>query len=300
MMSGKSAIAILIIVGGLVLLTIQNLSPAISLVFLGMQLPTLPLSVWLLIFLFIGILTSLMIASLFQLSYTPSPSRPKASKKPIQPSPQSNPPDAQIPPSPQADDSEWDNLQSELELEPENQPPIPTSKNKSPKTHKNSDDWETEVRKVSDSWDENDSDRQNEPETPPVRQTTPKPSESESWNKRNINPLNSPNTDEDWDNLPPHNAPTTPTPPPPENTPTTTPTPPETTGKTFEVQQQPQKESWSGSVYSFNYKDGQNSGAGRTESVYDADYRLINPPSPPTKIQSDEEDWGFDDEDEIG
>ncbi|WAK73669.1 LapA family protein [Arthrospira sp. PCC 9108] len=224
-MSGKSAIAILIIVGGLVLLTIQNLSPAISLVFLGMQLPTLPLSVWLLIFLFIGILTSLMIASLFQLSYTPSPSRPKASKKPIQPSPQSNPPDAQIPPSPQADDSEWDNLQSELELEPENQPPIPTSKNKSPKTHKNSDDWETEVRKVSDSWDENDSDRQNEPETPPVRQTTPKPSESESWNKRNINPLNSPNTDEDWDNLPPHNAPTTPTPPPPENTPTTTPTP---------------------------------------------------------------------------
>lgn len=69
-MSGKSAIAILIIVGGLILFTIQNLSPAISLVFLGMQLPTLPLSVWLLIALFIGIFTSLMIASLFQLSYT--------------------------------------------------------------------------------------------------------------------------------------------------------------------------------------------------------------------------------------
>lgn len=293
-MSGKSAIAILIIVVSLVLLTIQNLSPPISLVFLGMQLPTLPLSVWLLIFLFIGILTSLMIASLFQLSYTPSPSRsPQASKKPIQPSPNPSRPDAQIPLSPQADDSEWDNLQSELELEPGNQPPIPTSKNQSPKSHKNGDDWETEVRKISDSWDDSDRDRENEPETPPLSQPTPKPSEktseSESWSQRNINPLNSPNTDEDWDNSPSQNAP---------NTPTST--PPETADRTYEAQQQPQKQSWSGSVYSFHYKDGQNSGAGRTESVYDADYRLINPPSPPTKIQSDEEDWGFDDEDEIG
>ena len=40
------------------------------------------------------------------------------------------------------------------------------------------------------------------------------------------------------------------------------------------------------------YRDDGNSGVGQTESVYDADYRVITPPAAQTPIQTDEEeDW---------
>ncbi|MGA9380290.1 MAG: hypothetical protein WBV73_16115, partial [Phormidium sp.] len=69
----------------------------------------------------------------------------------------------------------------------------------------------------------------------------------------------------------------------------------------------------SGSVYSYSYKNPSNSAIGKTESVYDAEYRVITPPyrpldseeedhtpeSSPTNQQNndDDEDWGFDDDD---
>ncbi|MGD1808073.1 hypothetical protein ACP6PL_21930 [Dapis sp. BLCC M126] len=49
----------------------------------------------------------------------------------------------------------------------------------------------------------------------------------------------------------------------------------------YEAEQQPKTESWSGSVYSYGYRDPSSSGVGQTESVYDADYRVITPPPPP-------------------
>ncbi|MDM9385250.1 LapA family protein [Chlorogloeopsis sp. ULAP01] len=69
---------------------------------------------------------------------------------------------------------------------------------------------------------------------------------------------------------------------------------------TYEKQQEPKSGSKSGSVYSYNYREPKNSGAGKTESVYDADYRVIVPPyQPPTDNQADgdEDDWGFLDDD---
>ena len=53
------------------------------------------------------------------------------------------------------------------------------------------------------------------------------------------------------------------------------------TQKNYEAEQQPKTESWSGSVYSYGYRDPSSSGVGQTESVYDADYRVITPPPPP-------------------
>ncbi|MBD2385611.1 LapA family protein [Cylindrospermum sp. FACHB-282] len=72
------------------------------------------------------------------------------------------------------------------------------------------------------------------------------------------------------------------------------------TGKTYEREQTPKSSSKSGSVYSYSYQEPKNTAVGKTESVYDADYRVIIPPyQPPTTNQADEDDWDFfEDEDE--
>ncbi len=57
----------------------------------------------------------------------------------------------------------------------------------------------------------------------------------------------------------------------------------------YEVTQAPQASSWSGSVYSFSYKQPTDSAVGKTESVYDADYKVIKPPVKP--IAESEDDW---------
>lgn len=68
---------------------------------------------------------------------------------------------------------------------------------------------------------------------------------------------------------------------------------------TYERQQEPKSSSQSGTVYSYGYRDPNNSGVGKTETVYDADYRVIKPPSP-QKPSSPENDWESprDDEDD--
>lgn len=84
--------------------------------------------------------------------------------------------------------------------------------------------------------------------------------------------------------------------------------------RNYEAKQEPTTTYRSGSVYSYGYKNPSNSAVGKTESVYDAEYRVITPPyrpldteepenipeSPPTKPQNndDDDDWGFDDDDE--
>jgi hypothetical protein len=73
--------------------------------------------------------------------------------------------------------------------------------------------------------------------------------------------------------------------------------------QSYERQQKPKSASQSGSVYSYSYRQPKNSGVGKTESVYDADYRVIIPPyQPPTTTnqKNDDDDWGFfDDEDSL-
>lgn len=84
----------------------------------------------------------------------------------------------------------------------------------------------------------------------------------------------------------------------------------------FEVPQDPVTRQQAGSVYSYSYRkpeDAQDSDAGKSEAVYDADYRVITPPyrpdpedspSPPPASNASsaedenpqEEDWGLGDE----
>jgi len=68
----------------------------------------------------------------------------------------------------------------------------------------------------------------------------------------------------------------------------------------YEVPQEPKTSSKVGSVYSYSYreKEKKDSGVGKGDEIYDANYRVIRPPSKqPIEPREDEEDWGFDDED---
>ncbi len=54
----------------------------------------------------------------------------------------------------------------------------------------------------------------------------------------------------------------------------------------------------SDSSYAYGYSNPEDTGVGRTEKVYDAQYRMIRPPYRNSSSASaeDEEDWGFEDE----
>ncbi len=59
---------LLVILASLLLFAVQNLSPSLSLVFLGIQTQALPLAVWMLAAVALGVATTLVIAALLRLS----------------------------------------------------------------------------------------------------------------------------------------------------------------------------------------------------------------------------------------
>ncbi len=64
----------------------------------------------------------------------------------------------------------------------------------------------------------------------------------------------------------------------------------------YEANTEPKSGYRSGSVYSYNYREPSNSGVGRTESIYDADYRVLTPPYKQTDASENDGDWGFEDD----
>ena len=84
--------------------------------------------------------------------------------------------------------------------------------------------------------------------------------------------------------------------------------------RNYEAKQEPTSSYRSGSVYSYGYKNPSDSAVGKTESVYDAEYRVITPPYRPLDTEeedntpepspsnqqnnNDDEDWGFDDDED--
>ena len=77
-------VIVVIIVGAVVLLAVQNTSPALPLVFLGGQTGSLPLSLWLLLAIALGALTTLLATALLQANVGPG-KRGKAYKYRPQP-----------------------------------------------------------------------------------------------------------------------------------------------------------------------------------------------------------------------
>ncbi len=93
-------VLLLVVLGGLTIFALQNTSPSLSLVFLGMRSIALPLSVWILAAIALGVVTAWAIAILFGIYHywdTRDP-RPRRSQRPLEP--------VAPPPSPRTDRSE--------------------------------------------------------------------------------------------------------------------------------------------------------------------------------------------------
>lgn len=217
-------VIVFLIVVGLTLIALQNLSPVLSLKFLGMGTVALPLAAWIVAAIAAGFLTSLIISGLFQLSNYLTEKELRAARNSLR--------DAQL-------------RIRQLEAERSN-----TSwQRREPVASSPSSSYSAE-EPVSDDYFEDEEDEEPIDETPSYQDTVR------------------------------------------ERT-------------TYERYQEPKTSYQSGSVYSYSYRDPSNSGVGRTESVYDADYRVITPPQQePKKTESDwgqknnsdDEDWGFDDD----
>ncbi|WP_066378142.1 MULTISPECIES: hypothetical protein [unclassified Anabaena] len=220
-------ILLIAIMGGLTLLLVQNWSPVLSLVFLGMRSQPIPLAMWILFSTAAGAGTSLLITSLFNLSNyfggTPRQS-PWKSTTNSRRTTASRQPEFTRPPS----NSSQAASQTEYA------------------TNNEFDDWETPNHQ-DDDWDV--------AEQPPK---APQPSsQAQSFQD----------------------------------------------SATYERPQQPKSGSQSGSFYSYSYREPKNTAAGKTESVYDADYRVIIPPyQQPAKDVADDvaddDDWGFFEDDD--
>ncbi|MBO3464326.1 LapA family protein [Aetokthonos hydrillicola] len=211
------------VLGALALLLLQNWSPALSLVFLGMRSQQLPLAMWILFSSAAGAVTSLAIASLLNLSSF------FAGQK--QRTPLKSPPNYK---------NATANRTSSQETTSRKQPSPSTTREEQPRTNEAFDDWDTDSSS-NDDWDFDEN--------------------TSTQNSRNTQFQGS---------------------------------------KTYERQQEPTTSSQSGSVYSYSYQQPKNSGVGKTESVYDADYRVIVPPhqpSTPKRADDDDDDWGFFDDD---
>lgn len=266
-MSVANLVIFLIAVAGLALLVAQNLSPSVSLVFLGTQSPALPLSFWIVIAISVGVILSLLIWGLFQLSgpgtavARSSPSR--SPKPPVRPTTGFTPE-----PTPEPT-SAYSAGQTPPHTTPNStgySPPPPRS------TTSTTDDWETEVRPIRQSWDEEDWGLDDEEES--VHST---PSQT-AWK--------GPEGSSDFDNGEPMSEAS-------EERSSNDADSEYSYRDHYEVEQKPKQQSWSGSVYSYGYREGEDTGVGKSESVYDADYRIITPPPPATEIQDqeEEEDW---------
>ncbi|AOX01481.1 hypothetical protein BJP34_20345 [Moorena producens PAL-8-15-08-1] len=69
----------------------------------------------------------------------------------------------------------------------------------------------------------------------------------------------------------------------------------------YDLSEEPESSDQSDSVYSYGYRKPGNSGVGKSETVYDAKYRVINPPykTVAKQTEEDEEDWGFEDDEDF-
>ena len=213
-------IMLVAVLGTLTLLLVQNWSPVLPLVFLGMRTQALPLAIWILFSTAAGAVTSLLIAGLFNLTG-------QKRQTPLK-SPATSPRVA--------------NRTRGEEPFSRKQAPRSTVSEADPRTSDELDDWDTD-RSANDDWDFDENNNVTS----------------------NSSPQNTQIRDSD----------------------------------TYERQQEPKSGSKSGSVYSYSYQEPKNSGVGKTESVYDADYRVIVPPyQPPTTKSTDDDDWGLFDEDD--
>lgn len=222
-------VLLFLVVGGMALFAISNLSPMLSVVFLGMQSPVLPLSAWMGIAIAAGVLTSLCLQFLSYLQRGISTQR-------------FEPPDEDAPsPTRSFRRETYENPPSQTQTTYTPPPPPPSSE--TPKTSVASD-WE---ERIGEDWDFDGN--------PPSTSTR-----QDFDRSRGTSPSNSTN---------------------------------------YETKQEPKTGSQTGSVYSYSYREQNQTGVGKADVVYDANYRVITPPDQKPVESTDDEDWGFEDDDDF-
>lgn len=271
-------VLLLVIVVGLTIFALQNVEPALSLVFLGIRSPALPLSIWILLSMATGVVTSLLISALLSFSNylsqrgnrTDRNSRSRDTVSGDRRTAYAPPP----PPRKQEidPDFEMENSQTSYRTEygtpagytpqtfQQETPNPPVAKNYTQPTTiqaaDDEDDWVSDGSKSGsggsdDDWGRDDRDFADRPQVNEVPAANP---------------------------------------------------------RAYEAKQEPKSKSWAGSVYSYGYRDPNQSGVGQTESVYDAEYRVLVPPQdtilqpgdaelPQNPSAETEDDWGLDEND---
>lgn len=206
----------------------ENWEPRISLAFLGMRSEFFPLAIWLLLAVLAGILTAVIISSLFQLSnyLTKRHATTHKQEVPLEgttiPASETKPTTEGESAAPSDDPSGTRGFFNFKKGSP------------GPPGDRNADDW-GDGPSNEENWGAEGSPAASPPGPSIIK------GKEESQGRVNSDSVN-------------------------------------TNPRNYEVEQEPKTESWSGSVYSYGYKDPSASGVGQSESVYDADYRIITPP----------------------
>jgi len=278
------ALFLLVTVVGLTIFALQNVDP-VSLVFLGVRSPAVPLSIWILFSMGAGVVTSLLISALLGFSnYLSQPRGRNDRHNGRNTFTQDNRTPYPASPPPRKPEIDPDRNSRNTETQPASgyrteygtptgynaqtlQQDVPPPNSGNAKTYAQAagsipadddeDDWISGGSKISSQGSDDD------------------------WGFENESPSSSAVNDVV-----------------------------EANPRDYEAKQEPQSQSWKGSVYSYGYRDPSQSGVGQTESVYDADYRVLVPPeeaaipetvSPEVAKNNteDEEDWGLEEGDEL-
>ena len=278
-------IILLLLLLGVALLTLQNWSPALPLVFWGMETQPLPLGVWVAIAIATGALTNFFITGLLQLANAFSPNiqsprtaaeHPTADRTVVQSATRTKiqTPDYETASTGQFSQTvpqEAANFSSAgsqtaanaaaANFDADNPNPWQPAANQFQVDDRKFDDRKQEIESTPDESDWSDWEEEFEPAV-----------EDTDW--------------PDWEEEPE----------PADRSPSRRPV--DRTSQNYEKPQTPRTTSRSGSTYSYSYRDSSKSGAGSRESVYDAEYRVIIPPYRPLDSEGEDfEEEDFEEED---
>ncbi|MDF0553609.1 hypothetical protein [Kamptonema sp. UHCC 0994] len=316
-MSIARVVVFLAIIGSLTLFVLQNASFSLSLVFLGMRSQTLPLSIWILISLAAGVTTSFLISGLLAFSnYLAEKEWRTRNGGPRSPDSSSGGTNQVTPPpSPRKPDldpsvASWQNRETEVNYSQKIENETPSKYNVKTFLQEISQVFSPNVNAGVGSFTNEKSNISGEN----VGVTSPNEDIDDDWVEVGVGESSrkhgvSSQSDDDWGDEEEQETPSN-----NEDT--------EQKQTNYESQQEPKTQSWSGSVYSYGYREPKNTGVGQTESVYDANFRVITPPYTPTPStptpstppvytppsqsddweesrNNDDEDWGLEEDDEF-
>ena len=275
------AVFLLVIVVGLTIFSLQNVEPVLSLVFLGVRSPQAPFSIWILLSMATGVVTSLLISGLLGFSNYLSQPRGRTDRnsggRNTFAEDNRTPYAASPPPRKQEIDPNRDRENSQTQGATSYRTEYGTPTGYSARTFQQ----ETPNPAVAKDFAQS--------------ATYAAPDDEDDW-VSDGSKSGSVGSDDDWGDdrdLPAG----------PQVNDVAGANP-----RDYEANQEPKSKSWAGSVYSYGYRDPNQSGVGQTESVYDAEYRVLVPPidpipkpdraqAPKNPSVETEDDWGLDQDD---